>query len=356
VTDRYAVIGNPIGHSKSPLIHAAFARQTGQDLDYGRILGDRVDFAGDVRRFLAAGGRGLNVTVPFKEAAWALADELSPAAASAGAVNTLTVLEGGRLRGDNTDGVGVVRDLVVNHGFAFRGGRVLLLGAGGAARGVLLPLLATGLASLTLANRTAAKARELASLAGRAMATGGDKIGEGSEIGIQAGEGIPLDAGGLVDLAGRRFDPGVNADATAQDGTILVAGTVPVNGVGLEDLAGQQFDLSSMPPPPVWTGRCRTSPPIAWPLAAGPTTCSTAIGPPPSASGDRPGAPPAPWMAWGCWWSRRRNPSGSGAGCGPARHPSSSGYAPARHQESGPDPSPDRSLIPAFGPDGRGWE
>ena len=243
MTDRYAVIGNPIGHSKSPLIHAAFARQTGQDLDYGRILGDRVDFAGDVRRFLAAGGRGLNVTVPFKEAAWALADELSPAAASAGAVNTLTVLEGGRLRGDNTDGVGLVRDLVVNHGFAFRGGRVLLLGAGGGAGGVLVPLPGPGLASLTLANRTAAKARELASLAGRAMATGGDKIGEGSEIGIQAGEGIPLDAGGLVVLAGRRFDPGVNADATAQDGTILVAGTVPVNGVGLEDLAGQQFDL-----------------------------------------------------------------------------------------------------------------
>lgn len=198
MTDRYAVIGNPIAHSKSPLIHAAFARQTGQDLDYGRILGDRDDFAGDVRRFLVEGGRGLNVTVPFKEAAWALADELSPAAASAGAVNTLTVLEGGRLRGDNTDGVGLVRDLVANHGFAFREARVLLLGAGGAARGVLLPLLATGLASLTLANRTAAKARELAAAIGDAR----------------------VDAGGLEDLAGQQFDLIINATAAGLDGAV----------------------------------------------------------------------------------------------------------------------------------------
>ncbi len=118
--DRYAVIGNPIAHSKSPLIHAAFARQTGQDLEYGRILGDLADFAGEVRRFLADGGRGLNVTVPFKEQAWELADELSPRATIAGAVNTLIRLPDGRLRGDNTDGVGLVRDLGSNHGFVFR--------------------------------------------------------------------------------------------------------------------------------------------------------------------------------------------------------------------------------------------
>jgi len=159
---RYAVIGNPIAHSKSPAIHAAFARQTGQDLDYGRLLGDPDDFPGAVRRFFGAGGKGLNVTVPFKEQACALVDECSPGASSAGAVNTLIPLPDGRLRGDNTDGVGLVRDLSVNHGFRFAGRRVLLLGAGGAARGVLRPLLATGLADLLIANRTAARAVALA--------------------------------------------------------------------------------------------------------------------------------------------------------------------------------------------------
>ena len=147
--DQYAVIGNPIGHSKSPLIHAAFARETGQDMDYGRILGSLDDFPGDVRRFLAGGGRGLNVTVPFKEQAWRLADERSRGAESAGAVNTLILLPDGRLRGDNTDGVGMVRDLTRNHGFDFAGKHVLLLGAGGASRGVLRPLLEAGVDTLT---------------------------------------------------------------------------------------------------------------------------------------------------------------------------------------------------------------
>jgi len=181
MTDRYAVIGNPIAHSKSPLIHAAFARQTGQDLVYGRILGDLDDFAGDVGRFLAAGGRGLNVTVPFKEEAYALADELSLVAASAGAVNTLIALADGRLRGDNTDGVGLVRDLTANHGFDFSRARVLLLGAGGATRGVLRPLLETSLAALTIANRTAGRARELVALvadSSRVVACGLDNLRE----------------------------------------------------------------------------------------------------------------------------------------------------------------------------------
>jgi shikimate dehydrogenase len=177
--DRYAVIGNPIAHSKSPLIHAAFARATGQDLEYGRILGDPDDFAGDVRRFFAAGGRGLNVTVPFKEAARALADELTRRAEIAGAVNTLVRIDGDRLRGDNTDGVGLVRDLADNHGFRFADTEVLLLGAGGAARGVLIPLLANGLGRLVIANRTVAKARQLADLAapfGPAEARGFDEL------------------------------------------------------------------------------------------------------------------------------------------------------------------------------------
>ena len=220
MTDRYAVIGNPIAHSKSPLIHAAFARETGQDLDYGRILGDRDDFPGDVRRFQAAGGRGLNVTVPFKEAAFALADELGPAAASAGAVNTLTVLTGGRLRGDNTDGVGLIRDLAVNHGFEFQGARVLLLGAGGAARGVLFPLLATGLSSLTLANRTAIKARELVAVV----------------------EDTRIAAGGLEDLAGYQFDLIINATAAGLDGAVpdLPADCLAPGGWTYDMLYGDQ--------------------------------------------------------------------------------------------------------------------
>lgn len=162
MTDRYAVIGNPIDHSKSPAIHAAFAFQTGQDMEYDRILGDPDDFAGDVRGFVAAGGRGLNVTVPFKEVAWELLDDLSERAQMARAVNTLVVADGGLLHGDNTDGVGLIRDLADNHGFSFTERSVLLVGAGGAARGVLLPLLETGIATLTIANRTPEKAAELA--------------------------------------------------------------------------------------------------------------------------------------------------------------------------------------------------
>ena len=190
MTDHYAVIGHPIAHSKSPAIHAAFARQTGQDLEYGRLLGDLDDFAGDVRRFLESGGLGLNVTVPFKEQAWTLADERSARAELAGAVNTLIRLADGRLRGDNTDGVGLVRDLTDNHGFDFTGARVLMLGAGGAARGVLQPLLATGPARLVIANRTASKALELARL--------------GAALG-------PVEGRGIDGLAGARFDLIINA-------------------------------------------------------------------------------------------------------------------------------------------------
>lgn len=197
--DRYAVIGNPIAHSKSPLIHAAFARQTGQELVYDRILGDRADFAGDLRRFFAAGGRGLSVTVPFKEQAWRLADERSPGAELAGAVNTLIRLDDGRLRGDNTDGVGLVRDLTDNHGFHFVGSRVLMLGAGGAARGVLRPLLETGLGRLVIANRTASKAHELAALA--------------ADIG-------PVSGCGLDELADERFDLIVNATSAGLSDTV----------------------------------------------------------------------------------------------------------------------------------------
>lgn len=162
MTDRYAVIGNPIEHSKSPIIHAAFAAQTDQDLAYDRLLGDLDHFEEDVRAFFRQAGLGLNVTVPFKERAFALADELSERAVVAGAVNTLLPSAAGGLRGDTTDGVGLVTDLGCNHRFNFHGARILLLGAGGASRGVIQPLLAERPAQLVIANRTAVKAEQLA--------------------------------------------------------------------------------------------------------------------------------------------------------------------------------------------------
>jgi shikimate dehydrogenase len=160
--DRYGVFGNPIGHSKSPLIHRLFAQQTGELLSYEALLAPLDDFAGFARRFFAE-GKGANVTVPFKEQAFQLADSLTARAQRAGAVNTLKKLDDGSLLGDNTDGAGLVRDLVVNAGFELRGKRILLLGAGGAVRGVLEPMLAQQPAALVIANRTVAKAEQLAS-------------------------------------------------------------------------------------------------------------------------------------------------------------------------------------------------
>jgi shikimate dehydrogenase len=157
MSDRYAVIGNPIAHSKSPWIHAEFARATGRDIDYGRIEAPLGGFAPAVERFRAEGGRGLNVTVPFKHEAFRLCREVSDRARIAQAVNTL-VLETGF--GDNTDGVGLVRDISQNLRYRFRS--VLLLGAGGAAQGVVGALLDAGATRLFIANRTASKAKELA--------------------------------------------------------------------------------------------------------------------------------------------------------------------------------------------------
>ena len=161
LVDRYAVVGNPIAHSKSPVIHAAFAVQTGQALTYERMLAPIGGFAGAVGEFFAQGGKGLNVTVPFKLDAHALADDLSERAAAAGAVNTLK-MDDGRLFGDNTDGAGLVNDIVRNAGYSLAGRRILLVGAGGAARGVVLPLLKESPAQLVIANRSAGKAEELA--------------------------------------------------------------------------------------------------------------------------------------------------------------------------------------------------
>lgn len=160
--DRYAVMGNPIAHSKSPMIHTLFARETGQKLEYRAILVELGQFADAVQAFRAEGGNGLNVTVPFKRDAWRLVDERSACAALAGAVNTIQFREDGSLYGDNTDGIGMIRDIRDNLGVAIGGKRVLLLGAGGAVRGVLGPLLEEKPATVVIANRTPDRAQELA--------------------------------------------------------------------------------------------------------------------------------------------------------------------------------------------------
>lgn len=159
--DRYTVIGNPIAHSKSPEIHVRFAAQTGQDMIYERILAPLDGFAQTVQELIRQGVKGSNVTVPFKLEAYALANSLTERAKAAGAVNTLT-FENGVIAGDNTDGIGLVNDIVRNAGVAITGRRVLLLGAGGAARGVLLPIMDQRPADLVIANRTVEKAEELA--------------------------------------------------------------------------------------------------------------------------------------------------------------------------------------------------
>jgi shikimate dehydrogenase len=164
MTDQYAVIGNPIGHTKSPLIHGLFAQETQQDMSYTAIEGPvepQDAFAGTVRAFVAAGGKGVNVTAPFKLKAFAIADERSERAALAGAANALSFKDG-RIVAENFDGVGLVRDIEVNLNLPMAGKRVLVLGAGGAVRGALLPFIAARPAELVIANRDIAKGKALA--------------------------------------------------------------------------------------------------------------------------------------------------------------------------------------------------
>ncbi len=156
----YAVIGNPIGHSQSPFVHSCFAGQTNEPIEYTRLLAPLDGFVKTVREFIAQGGRGFNVTAPFKFEAYALADTLSARAAAAGSISTIRI-DDGRLYGDNTDGIGLVRDLVHNHGFPLGQSRILLLGAGGAVRGAMLPLLDKRPAEIVILNRTAERAAEL---------------------------------------------------------------------------------------------------------------------------------------------------------------------------------------------------
>ena len=199
MTDRYAVFGNPIAHSKSPQIHAAFAAATAQDLRYEALLAPLDGFAGAVADFVAAGGRGANVTVPFKEEAFRLATRLSPRAARAGAVNTLVFSDAGIL-GDNTDGAGLVHDITRNLTVDLAGKRILLLGAGGAARGVIQPLLAEAPAALHIANRSADKAVALAQAFADLAAVSG---------------------GSFSDLAGLPFDVVINATSASLAGEPL---------------------------------------------------------------------------------------------------------------------------------------
>jgi len=204
MNERYAVIGNPVAHSRSPEIHAAFARATGQPIEYGRLLAPLDGFSGTVQRFRNEGGRGANVTVPFKEEAWRLAEQtgtLSARARAAQAVNTLRFDSSG-LFGDNTDGAGLVADLQLNLATPLTGRRILLIGAGGAARGVLHPLLAQHPARLVLANRTLERAREL-------VAT------------VAPADVDVVRASALDDLRGGQFDVIVNATSASLAGESL---------------------------------------------------------------------------------------------------------------------------------------
>ena len=206
--DRYVVFGNPIAHSKSPVLHRLFAEQTGQAMQYDTLLAPLDDFAGCATEFFLQ-GRGANVTVPFKEDAYRLADQLTARAQRAGAVNTLSKLADGRVLGDNTDGAGLVRDLTVNAGFSLKGKRILILGAGGAVRGALEPILAQGPASVTIANRTVEKAEQLAELfsdLGPVAASGFDWLREPVDLIINATSASL--AGEVPPIASSLIEPG----------------------------------------------------------------------------------------------------------------------------------------------------
>lgn len=202
MTDQYAVIGNPIGHTKSPLIHGLFAQETQQDMSYTAIEGPvepQDAFAGAVHAFVAGGGNGMNVTAPFKLKAFAIADERSERAALAGAANALSFKDG-RIVAENFDGVGLVRDIEVNLNLPMAGKRVLVLGAGGAVRGALLPFIAARPAELVIANRDIAKVKALAA---------------------QVAAGGPLIACGYSELeAMGRFDLVVNATSASLTGEL----------------------------------------------------------------------------------------------------------------------------------------
>ena len=211
--DQYAVIGNPISHSKSPLIHSLFAKQTKQILNYDTILAETQEgeFILTVQKFKQSGGKGLNITVPFKQVAWELVDKRSKQAELAGAVNTIWFDAKGIYHGENTDGVGLVRDLTQNHGWQFTDKKILVLGAGGAVRGILEPLLKTNPNQCVIANRTVSKAEQLAQLFAH--------LGN-------------IRASSYENLAGQSYDLIINGTSTSLQGKIppLVDGLIAKNG------------------------------------------------------------------------------------------------------------------------------
>lgn len=218
--DQYAVMGNPIAHSKSPRIHSLFAEQTGQQLEYRAIQVDPGGLEQAVGNFDASAGKGLNITVPFKEEAARLVDELSERARRAGAVNTIK-FDQKRRYGDNTDGVGLVRDLTENNGYRIQGQRILLMGAGGAARGVVGPLLEQQPAVLFIGNRTPDKAASLAQLF--------------KDMGNVHGCGYP-------ELDGEQLDLIINATSASLAGEVPALGSVSLsmNGVCYDMMYGRE--------------------------------------------------------------------------------------------------------------------
>ena len=236
--DHYVVIGNPIAHSKSPAIHAQFAAQTAQHILYQRLLAPLDGFVATVNAFRKAGGMGANVTLPFKLDAYALATHLTARAEAAGAVNTLK-FEGDNILGDNTDGIGLVADIMRNAGVMLRNKRILLLGAGGAARGVVLPILAEQPRELIIANRTLDKAEQLVVLAhnhsdGSVLVSAADWAQLNGQFDIVinatsaslAGEVPPIS----IDL--------LNADTLAYD---MMYGAQPTAFLGFAGKAGAQL-------------------------------------------------------------------------------------------------------------------
>ena len=242
MTDRYAVFGNPVTHSLSPLIHSQFAAQTGRDIHYDRQQVEVGRFTAAVDAFFGAGGKGLNITVPFKLEAFDYASDRTPRARRAGAVNTLALREGGKVLGDNTDGAGMTRDILANQGWQLRDRSVLLLGAGGAVRGVLEPLLAEKPGRVVIANRTVARAEALAA--------------EFADLGALAGCGFDA-------LANGTFDVVINGTAAS------LAGDLPPLPDGLVTADSCCYDMMYAAEPTVF---------LRWARARGVTRLADGLG------------------------------------------------------------------------------
>ncbi len=237
--DRYVVIGNPVSHSKSPLIHSQFALQTGQAVQYDALLAEQGKFPQCVTDFFAEGGKGANVTVPFKLEAFDLSEHLSKEAQRAGAVNTLYLNSRQELCGHNTDGLGLVTDLVDNYHGVLSGKRLLILGAGGATRGILQPLLDQQPKEICIANRTVAKAEALAEYFSRLSTL--DEVSSKSTLSISGC--------GFSDLDSSPFDWIINATSAS------LQGEMPALPAGLVNADTWCYDLmyaSGLTPFGVW--------------------------------------------------------------------------------------------------------